>query len=127
MQLMSEVVHFQLPTSGTFSSAHRHLSLLNINLGVYLGYAVSRNSDVVFEGSNTSLTSGEFDAENLVRSFDYGLSFGLQLYHHKLSSIFIRMIYDLSLSSFFNEENILVEDLAKRKLSAIILFIGKEF
>ena len=118
------ITYFQLPIyySLTLLKNKNSNKLLNIQSGFYLSYAISRESESVYEYYGRT---GNISVENIIKKYDYGISFGLQIFTK--NNIFIRLIYDHGLSNIIKtSENLTPVDASKAKMWSLILYIGYE-
>ena len=109
--------------------AKNKTKFLNLQLGPFISYAVSTSVEESYQipsGYDIPDYGKLLDKET--NKFDYGISFSIQLFHDKLENVFMRLIYDLSLSSILKSGVATTpNDLSDRKMRSLILFLGYEF
>ena len=103
-------------------------ALWTLQIGPFLSYAISTNVTENYEdapGDWSPPTSGR-KFEDYVNRFDYGISFGTQLYHNKNHNIFLRLVFDWSISPLFKEDFVPESGDSKNTLKSFMLFFGIE-
>jgi hypothetical protein len=115
--------YLQLPVYYSYRLFQREkmADRLNFQLGPFFSYAVLRKSEEVYE-----MGGGGNSIVDIIKKYDYGISFCLQFFPK--NKYYIRLIYDYSLSHIFKtSENITHVDASTAKMWSLIIFIGYEY
>jgi len=112
--------------SATLFRLRDDAELFTVQIGPYISRSFSASFiDQYYDapGEWVPPTAGR-KIEDYVNSYDYGLSFGIQLFHPKVDHLFIRLVLDLSLTPFLKEDLVPESGDSKKMMKSFILFIG---
>ena len=125
-----DISYLQIPIyySASVMRFDDQAELLALQVGPYFSYPLSASvTDLYSDAPGDFIpSSAGRNIEDYLRSVDYGISVGLQLYHNKNHNIFFRFVFDLSVSSLFKEDYIPESGDSKNTLKSFIVFFGIE-